>query len=264
MSHLGCNSARKFHHVVLISLTMMFCLLSTAFSFGQSALTATTLNFGSVAVGTTSATLRELPSQQWNDGDHRHTAHGVGAFFDRQYDVQGIAAGAQQLPYIGDFLANGGGSCPATSITVATSAPNSPLTLTLTGTGAAGATTVSTSALNFGNIIVGTPSAPYGVYLYNNTATSYTVSPLSVSAPYSISSSTCGSSIAKYSNCKISVVFTPTAAGAAPANSLSISTSAPNPLTVNLTGTGIAPVTLSAPSLNFGNVVVGTTSPINR
>ena len=54
MSHLGCNSARKLHSAVLISLASMFALLSTAVASAQTEIFPAAVNFGNVAAGTAS------------------------------------------------------------------------------------------------------------------------------------------------------------------------------------------------------------------
>ena len=40
------NRMRRFHNAVLVSLTAMFCLFSTAFAFAQTKLSVTSVSFG--------------------------------------------------------------------------------------------------------------------------------------------------------------------------------------------------------------------------
>ena len=143
-------------------------------------------------------------------------------------------------------------------------ASGSPQTVALSGTGIADAT-VSPTSWNFGNVAVGTSSTPKTITLTNNQSTSLSVSSLSVTAgsPYSIgASSTClNPTVSAGGSCTVILTFNPTTTGAAPAASLSIYDSANNsPQTVTLSGTGIAPVTVSPTSWNFGNVAVSSSS----
>jgi hypothetical protein len=154
------------------------------------------------------------------------------------------------------------GTVSATSLTVTTSATNSPLIVPLTGTGTA-SNSVSATSLAFGNVVVSTTSPIESVTLSNLVATPLTIVSIAPPAEYAVSSTTCGSSLAGNSTCVISVTLTPTALGAVPAGSLTISTNASNsPLKVALTGAGISPTALSSNAVNFGNVVEGTTSTL--
>jgi sugar lactone lactonase YvrE len=127
--------------------------------------------------------------------------------------------------------------------------------------------TLSASSLNFGPVTVNTTSATQTVTLTNNQAVALHFSSIAVAVPYAIVSTgtTCavGTPVAAAGSCTLALTFTPTLLGATP-GTLNIGDDAPNsPQTVSLSGsgTGIAPVTLSASSLNFGSVTVNTTSP---
>ncbi len=112
-------------------------------------------------------------------------------------------------------------------------------------------------------MVINEASAVKTISLYNYQLTPITISPLSVSAPYVITGGTCVSTLAASSNCTILLTLSPTALGAVPATSLTVSTNAPNtPLTAALTGTGIPPVELSPTSLSFGTQYEGTTSAV--
>jgi hypothetical protein len=152
------------------------------------------------------------------------------------------------------------GALPAGSLTVNTNASNTPLSAALYGTGVE-PTALSMGSEYFGNVVVGQTSGIKTLTLYNYQPTTLTISSITVPAGYAVSSTTCGSTLGASSNCTISMTLTPTALGALPAGSLTVSTSATNsPLTASLFGWGVAPTTESATSINFGNEVVGTTS----
>jgi hypothetical protein len=110
---------------------------------------------------------------------------------------------------------------------------------------------------------VGTTSSPQIVTLTNNLNSALTISNIGFTGTNSgdfSQTNTCGSSVSAGGNCTISVSFTPSASGTRTA-ALSITDDAENsPQTVNLTGTGGSPVTLSTSSLSFGTVFVGSSS----
>jgi len=164
-------------------------------------------------------------------------------------------------PNVGSSLA-AGGSCSITvifkptatgtrtgAVRISDNGPNSPQTLTLTGTGVSSTTTgpavsLSPSALTFPSQKVGTTSAVLSATL-KNTGTS----PLALTAAFTISgdfgfdpnSGNCpnvGSSLAAGGSCSITVIFTPTATGTRN-GAVTIFDNAPNnPQTLPLTGTG--------------------------
>jgi len=102
------------------------------------------------------------------------------------------------------------------------------------------------------------------VTLTNNTSASISLSGNTISgtnaSAFAISGTTCAASLGGHSSCTISVTFTPATTGAMTAT-LSIVDSASNsPQTVNLTGTGVQPVTLSVATMAFGNQGINSTS----
>ena len=100
------------------------------------------------------------------------------------------------------------------------------------------ALTASPSSVSFGNVTVGQTSAAQTVTVSNPGSTSASISQLSVSGPFS-PTSTCGATLGAGASCTVSVKFAPTAAGAA-SGTLTVASSAPNgPLSVPLSGTGI-------------------------
>jgi hypothetical protein len=117
---------------------------------------------------------------------------------------------------------------------------------------------------------VGQSSAAQTVTVSNPGSTSASISQLSVSGPFS-QTSTCGATLGAGASCTVSVTFAPTAAGAA-SGTLTVASSAPNsPLSVPLSGTGInsstnlalnRPVTASGWTQNYvpANAVDGNTS----
>ncbi|MEO8500996.1 MAG: choice-of-anchor D domain-containing protein, partial [Vicinamibacteria bacterium] len=124
--------------------------------------------------------------------------------------------------------------------------------------------TTAPSSLNFGNQGLGSPTPVKNVTLKNNTASDLALQPFAISGAaateYAVSATACGSTLAAYATCTVSVVFTPSVLGTGSA-SLDFSSNASNsPHSIALTGKGVAPVTASPASLSFGGVIIGSTS----
>jgi hypothetical protein len=123
------------------------------------------------------------------------------------------------------------------------SAPLIVQSITMSVTNSSGPTlTAAPSSLSFGNQAVGSASAAQTVTVTNTGTATASLSSVSAGAPFA-ETSTCGSSLAAGASCTASVTFTPTAGGAA-TGSLSVASNAPgSPLTVALSGTGVASTT---------------------
>jgi hypothetical protein len=128
------------------------------------------------------------------------------------------------------------------------------LASTGTTTPSASALTASPSSLSFGDVASGTSSSAQTVTVSNPGGSAASISSVSVSGPFT-QTNTCGSSLAAAGNCTVSVKFAPTAGGAS-TGTLSVASSAPSsPLTVALSGTGIASTTnlaLNQPTTSSG------------
>ncbi|HEX3985959.1 MAG TPA: Ig-like domain-containing protein [Acidobacteriaceae bacterium] len=146
-------------------------------------------------------------------------------------------------------------------ITIVDSAANSPQFTTLSGHGIL-ATTLSTSAINFGNVLENTTSAVRRVTLANQQTVALHIVGISTSAPYAIDNATttcsAGGTLGAGATCTIGVTLTPTALGPAPTGALTITHDAvTSPQSVALSGGGVPPVSVAPAALAFGAVVVG-------
>jgi len=142
------------------------------------------------------------------------------------------------------------------SLVLTDSAPNSPQTIALTGTGihAGAAMTVTPASLTFTKTVLKTASPAKVITLTNTGTEVITISALTITGDFS-QTNNC-SSLALNATCTINVTFTPTAINNR-TGKVTITDSAPtSPQTVSLMGTG-SEVQLSAATLNFGNVMVG-------
>ncbi len=131
------------------------------------------------------------------------------------------------------------------------------------------AVSFSPSSLSFGSQAVGTTSAVKFVTFTNSSATSQSFGTETLAGSYAWGGvGTCGSTLAAGSSCTMSLVFKPTASGAA-TGSMTVGS-----MVVSLTGTGTgtapqttgttpaAAVTFSPSALSFGSQAVGTTSAV--
>jgi Abnormal spindle-like microcephaly-assoc'd, ASPM-SPD-2-Hydin len=123
-----------------------------------------------------------------------------------------------------------------------------------------GNATLSPTSLTFGGQAVGTTSAPQNITLTNSQSVTLNITSIIFTGTNSGDfgqSDNCGASLGPNETCTISVSFSPSGLGTRTAV-LNVNDDGPNnPQTANLTGTGIAPVTLSATSISFGNVLIG-------
>ncbi|HWY20406.1 MAG TPA: choice-of-anchor D domain-containing protein [Candidatus Acidoferrum sp.] len=150
------------------------------------------------------------------------------------------------------------------SLAISDSAPDSPQTVALSGTGNL-PLTISPATLSLGTVTVGHSSTAKTVSLTNNESTTLSFS-FSASGNYSTNSSgtTCGVSLASKAKCNIAVTFTPTANGSINGAVTITDTAGFSPQLVGLSGTGsggaTAPLTFTPSTLSFGTQAVGTTS----
>jgi hypothetical protein len=133
--------------------------------------------------------------------------------------------------------------------------------LIVTGCALAQQVTLSPSTLLFGPQLldlVSTGSPVQNVTLTNSGSANLIVTAIQASGGYK-QSNNC-TTVAPRASCTIAVSFVPGTLGNIK-GAITITDNAPsNTQVVSLSGTGIAPVQLSAGSLNFGTVAVGTTS----
>jgi len=153
------------------------------------------------------------------------------------------------------------------AITVTDTATGSPQKIALTGTGANPTTvTLSPTSLSFGFVDVGVTTSSQSATLTNTGTTALLIGSMTVTgqgASMFVFANTCGASLAVGASCTIHGHFTPTLPDSWPAT-LTLTDSATNsPQTIALSGTGVAPTTvsLSATNLSFGAEQVGVATP---
>ncbi len=154
-------------------------------------------------------------------------------------------------------------------LTIYANVPGGQATVALDGTGTAGAAIVLTPlTLVYPATLVNQTSARQIITVANTGGTAATLqAPVILGEPadFTIDANTCTATLAPSTACSISIVFSPTAAGARSAT-LSITDNSGTPdaetQTAQLSGTGDAPATdtLSPLSLSFAQQQIGTTS----
>jgi hypothetical protein len=141
------------------------------------------------------------------------------------------------------------------AVSIADNAPGSPHTVGLSGTGKPGQIQLTPSTVTFVGTLLGTTSTTQPVIIKNAGATPLTISAMTASGEFTVSSSTCGSTLAAGATCTVSVAFAPAAEGTR-LGTLTVTTNA-GAGTSALTGTGMI-VGLSPAAVDFGNQTVGT------
>jgi Cep192 domain 4/HYDIN/CFA65/VesB-like, Ig-like domain/Protein of unknown function (DUF1565) len=206
-------------------------------------LTPTSVAFGSQTVGKKSAatkvTLKNASSSTLTISSVSLTGTNAADFTDSNYCGATLAPNASCAVYVHfDPTATG---ARAAALTFQTSSPDSPESVSLSGTGIQAAATLSSTSLDFGDVQVKTTSAPMAITLTNSGTASMTISGFSFTGTnkgWFAQTNTCGASLAAGGSCTISVTATPLSRTTGTA-SLSIKDSAPDsPQGVSLTATG--------------------------
>ena len=198
-------------------------------------------NSGTTALAITSVTIVGANKGDFSQNNNCPASLGAGDFCTIAVTFTPTAAGARNA-----------------SVSIADTAPNSPQTAALSGTGTQSVVTLSPSSLNFNYQTVGITSQPLPVML--TTDGTLNISSIVATAPF-VQTNNCATVLPPNGNCIINVTFTPTSVG--PQNgTLTISDSGQgSPQIVPLSGIGAQPAaTLSPTSLNFGIQTLGITS----
>jgi hypothetical protein len=229
------------------------------------AISPASFNFGSVQVGSTGTETITL-TNSGNESVSISQASATGAGFS----ANGLSAGAtiaagQSTTFTAQFAPTTAGSATG-SISIASNAPNSPLTIALSGSGSQAQIGAVPSAAAFGNVSTGNSNSQT-ISLTNNGTASLVISRAAVSGSgFSITGLSTPLTIPSGSNTTFNAVFTPSAGGSV-TGSISLTSNAPNsPFAIALSGTGVAGtqlLTFSTSSLSFGTINVGSNSDLS-
>jgi len=229
-------------------------------------LSPTSLAFGNQPVGTPSTaqslTLSNTGNAALSITSVALTGTNAGDFAQTNTCGSSVAAGGNCAITV-TFTPAATGSRTA-SVSITDNASGSPQSVSLSGTGTASVVSLSPTSLAFGNQPVGTPSTAQSLTLSNTGSAALSITSVALTGTNAgdfAQTNTCGSSVAASANCTISVTFTPSARGSRTASVSITDNASGSPQTVNLSGTGTAPVgSLSPTSLAFGNQPVDMTS----
>jgi len=229
-------------------------------------LSATSLSFGSVNVGSSSGsqsvTLTNSGTAALSVTSIAVTGANASSFVFANSCGTSVAVGASCTIH-GHFAPTATGALTA-AITITDSATSSPQSIALSGTGTGQAlpVTLSTTSLSFGSSPIGTATASQYVTLTNTGSQTLTITSIAVTGADASSfafGNTCGTSVAVGASCSIHGHFAPVTGGALKAAVTITDSASGSPQSIALTGTGLGPaVTLSTTSLAFGSSPVGT------
>ena len=228
------------------------------------ALNATTLNLGSQVVGV-AGTAQTLSVSNTGAAALSFTGIALAGAAATDFTTGGTCAVGTPVAANGActvtvrFAPSATGSRAAT-LTLASNASNGTASVSLSGTGVATgapAVTLGATALPFGSVAVGTSAAAKTVSLTNSGTAALTLQSVQASGPFA-QSNDCGNTLAASASCTISVVFTPTAAGAASGSLTVASDAVGSPHAVTLSGTGVLASTGTLQWSNAGPVDFGS------
>ena len=226
-------------------------------------LTPTSLSFGDVATGVTSAvktvTLKNSGKATLTITSIAITGTNSGDFPETKTCTGSLAAGASCAIKV-QFKPSATGARSA-AVSITDNAAGSPQQVPLSGTGTTAK--LAPTPLAFGTLAVGLTSPVKKVTLTNVGTTAITISSIAVTGAeagdFPKTATTCGSSLAAAASCTVSLEFKPSTTGARSANLTVTDNAAGSPQQVPLSGTGTT-AELTPTSLSFGSVTVGASS----
>ena len=229
---------------------------------GAGVLTASSasVSFGSIAVGSSAAQSVSVTNTGTATVNLSQAAVSGAGFSVTSGSTSTYIPVGQSATVQIQFLPQSAGALTG-SLAMISDASDSPLAISLSGTGTEGGLTATPPSVNFGGVQMGS-SGSTSITLKNTGTAGITISATSVTGSgFSIS----GLSTPLTINAGQSALFT---AGFAPAStasasgSISISSNTPgSPLAIPLSGTGMQPqVAVTPSSASFGSVVVGTSN----
>jgi len=228
----------------------------------QTTVTPTSLAFGDVALGDSS------PAKNLTLENHQATSISVGTSISGSgFAISGGTCGAtlaaaKSCTIAVSFTPVASGAVTGTLTLSDSPDSRSPHSIALSGTGTT-QTTVTPGSEAFGDVVVGSTSAARTVTLENHESAPISVSASINGAGFAISSTTCGSTLAAAKSCTVSLTFTPSADAVASGTlKLTDSPDSASPHSIALSGTGTTQTTVTPASEAFGDVTVGSTSPV--
>jgi hypothetical protein len=240
----------------------------SGFGTGTGTLTSnpSSLAFGSIQVGSKSS----QPETLTNTGGAAVTisqATASGAGFSVSGLTLPITLATNQSVTFNAIFAPASAGAVSGALTIVSDAPDSPLSIPLSGTGlASGSLTANPTSLGFGSVQVGS-KANLSETLTNQGASTITISQANLTgAVFSVSGLTLPLTLTANQSVAFTATFAPTSAGAASGALTVVSNASNSPLSIPLSGTGLASGSLTAnpTSLGFGSVQVGSKANLSE
>ncbi|HEY6302398.1 MAG TPA: choice-of-anchor D domain-containing protein, partial [Terriglobales bacterium] len=241
-------------------------LSGTGLAAGALTANPTSMNFGSVTVGSN----QSMPVTVTNTGGETvavSSAAASGSGFSVTGTTPPITLAAGQSTTFKVIFTPSTTGAASGALTVNSNASNPTLSVPLSGTGVAPGQLVSNpTTFSFGSIQVGTSKSLAGT-LTNSSGTSLTISAATASGTgFSLSGLSLPLTLTADQSATFSVLFSPATSGSA-SGSVSITSTGSNPnLSIPLSGTGVTQGTLTAnpSSLAFGSVQVGSSTSLSE
>ena len=223
---------------------------------------STSLNFGNLLVGSSASQAFTLTNTGTGSVNVSQVA-ATGAGFSVTGFSSGVTlAAGQSLSLTANFAPAVAGTA-AGSISVVSTATNSPATISLSGTGIQPQIAVTPSSVSFGNITVGANGSQTVSIRNTGTATLSVTQASLAGTGFTSSGLALPLSIPAGGSSAFTVSFAPASAGTF-SGSISLISNAPNSsLVIPLSGAGVATtlqLSASPISLSFGNLATGTTA----
>ncbi|HVO60700.1 MAG TPA: choice-of-anchor D domain-containing protein [Terriglobales bacterium] len=243
------------------SSTATVLVSGTGVSSGQLAAAPTALSFGNVQVGG-SQTLTETITNFGATPVTVSALNVTGSGFSASgLSLPSTLASGQSASLTVLYSPTSAGSGNG-SLAISSDAVDAVLSVPLSGTGVTpGQLAASPASLNFGNVATGS-SSTVAETLTNMGDSAITISHLSTSASgFSFAGITPPITLSAKQSVTFNVSFAPTLGGIINGDLVATSNASDPTLSVPLSGTGVAPgqLTITPASINFGNVVDGTT-----
>jgi P pilus assembly chaperone PapD len=223
---------------------------------------SSSLNFGSLLVGSSASQAFTLTNAGTGSVNVSQVA-ATGAGFQVTGFSGGITlAPGQSLPLTANFAPAVAGAA-AGSISVVSTATNSPATIALSGTGIQPQISVTPSSVSFGNITVGA-NGSQTISIRNTGTATLTVTQASLAGTgFTSSGLVLPLSIPAGGSSAFTVGFAPASAGTFSGSITLISNAPTSSLVIPLSGAGVAAtlqLSVSPTSLSFGSVATGSTA----
>ena len=221
---------------------------------------ASSLNFGNTLVGSYASQAIVLTNTGTASVNLSQVAITGAGFTVSGFTGAVTLAAGQSLSLNVSFAPASAGSATG-SLSFASSATNSPTTISLSGNGVQPQVSVIPASVSFGNVTVGVTNTQTLVISNPGTANLSVTQASLVGTGFSFSGLTLPLSVAPGSSATFIVSFAPTSASSLSGNLTLVSNTFNSPFVVPLAGTGVSPITqltASPSSLSFGSITTGS------